>query len=135
MSLVVWTDKLSVGVRSIDDQHTVLFEAINDLHAAMLKGQARSVIGTLLHTLVAYTREHFAAEEAMMEAAKYPALAAHRIKHKELTKQVEEYVARYESGDITHSLQLSSFLSEWLTKHIQSTDQEYGPWLNEHGVP
>jgi len=70
----------------------------------------------------------------MMEAASYPALATHRIKHKELTKQVEEFVTRYESGDITLSIQLSDFLSDWLTKHIQSTDQEYGPWLNEHGV-
>ena len=134
MSLVIWTDKLSVGVKSIDDQHTVLFNTINDLHAAMLKGQSRTVVGPLLHTLVDYTREHFATEEAMMEAAKYPALATHRIKHKELTKQVEEYLTRYESGDITLSIQLSNFLSDWLTKHIQSTDQEYGPWLNEHGM-
>jgi len=81
MSLVAWTDKPSVDVKSIDDQHTVLFETISDLHVAMLKGQSRSVVGTLLRTLVAYTREHFTAEEAMMEAAKYPALAAHRIKH------------------------------------------------------
>jgi hemerythrin-like metal-binding protein len=134
MSLVVWTDDLSVGVKSIDDQHTVLFESINDLHAAMMKGQSRTVVGSLLRTLVNYTHEHFAAEEAMMEAASYPALATHRIKHKELTKQVEEFVTRYESGDITLSIQLSDFLSDWLTKHIQSTDQEYGPWLNEHGV-
>jgi hemerythrin-like metal-binding protein len=112
----------------------VLFNAINDLHAAMLKGQARSVVGPLLHKLVDYTREHFTAEEAMMETAKYPSLDAHRIKHKELTKHVEEYVIRFESGDITLSIQLSNFLSDWLTKHIQSTDQEYGPWLNEHGV-
>jgi hemerythrin-like metal-binding protein len=134
MSLVVWTDDLSVGVKSIDDQHTVLFETINDLHAAMLKGQSRNVVGHLLHRLIDYTREHFRAEEAMMEAAEYPSLATHRIKHKELTKQVEEYVSRYESGDITLSIQLSDFLSDWLTKHIQSTDQEYGPWLNDHGV-
>ena len=134
MSLVIWTDKLSVGVKSIDDQHTVLFNTINDLHAAMLKGQSRTVVGPLLHTLVDYTREHFATEEAMMEAAKYPALAKHRIKHKELTKQVEEYLTRYESGDVTLSIQLSFFLSDWLSKHIQSTDREYGPWLNKHGV-
>jgi hemerythrin-like metal-binding protein len=134
MSLIVWTDDLSVGVKSIDDQHTVLFESINNLHAAMMKGQSRTVVGPLLHTLVSYTHEHFAAEEAIMEAAMYPALATHRIKHKELTKQVEEYVTRYESGDITLSVQLSDFLSDWLTKHIQSTDKEYSPWLNEHGV-
>jgi hemerythrin-like metal-binding protein len=134
MSLVVWSDKLSVGIKSIDDQHSVLFDTINNLHAAMLKGQSRSVVGSLLNALVDYTHVHFTAEEAMMEAAKYPALATHRIKHEELTKQVEEYVTRYESGDIILSIQLSFFLSDWLTKHIQSTDREYGPWLNKHGV-
>jgi hemerythrin len=134
MSLVVWSNNLSVGIKSLDDQHSVLFDTINNLHAAMLKGQSRTVVGTLLQTLVDYTHEHFTAEEAMMESAKYPALATHRIKHKELTKQVKEYVTRYESGDITLSIQLSTFLSDWLTKHIQSTDQEYGPCLNEHGV-
>ena len=134
MSLVAWTEVLSVGVKSIDDQHTVLFETINDLHAAMMKGQSRNVVGPLLHTLVNYTCEHFAAEEALLEAARYPALATHRIKHKELTKQVEEYVTRYESGDISLSVQLSDFLSDWLTNHIQCTDKEYGPWLYEHGM-
>jgi hemerythrin len=134
MSLVVWTNKLSVGVKSIDDQHAVLFETINSLHAAMIKGEARNVLGTLLNRLVGYTRRHFAAEEAMMETAKYPALSAHRIKHEELTKQVEEFVARYDRGDITLIGELSSFLTDWLSKHIQNTDKEYGPWLNEHGV-
>jgi hemerythrin len=134
MALVIWTDKLSVGVKPLDDQHTVLFETLNDLHAAMMKGQARAVAGTLLHTLVAYTRDHFAAEEAMLEATKYPALPTHRLKHRELTKQVEGYIVRYERGDITLSHHLLNFLSDWLTNHIQGEDQKYGPWLNEHGV-
>jgi hemerythrin-like metal-binding protein len=134
MALILWTEKLSVGVRTIDDQHAVLCETLNDLHAAMMKGQARTIVGTLLRTLVDYTHHHFAAEEAMMAAAHYPGLALHRIKHRELTKQVEEYVARYEQGDITLSMPLLNFLSGWLTMHIQNTDKEYGPWLIEHGV-
>lgn len=134
MALITWTEKLSVGVKTIDDQHTILCETINDLHAAMMKGQARAIIGTLLHTLVDYTHHHFSAEEAMMEAAKYPELTQHRIKHRELTKQVEEFVARFERGDITVSGHLLNFLSDWLTTHIQNTDKEYGPWMIERGV-
>jgi hemerythrin-like metal-binding protein len=134
MEFMTWSDKLSVGVKSLDDQHTVLIETLNELHAAMMKGQARAVAGKLLHTLVDYTRDHFAAEEAMMEVAKYPALPVHRLKHKELTKQVEEYVARFEKGDITLSVQLLDFLSNWLTTHIQGDDQKYGPCLNECGI-
>ena len=134
MALVAWSDKLSVGIDSIDKQHTILFNTINDLHAAMLKGQSKASVGDLLKTLLSYTRFHFEAEEAMMEKAKYPSLPAHRLKHRELTKKVEDFVARYEKGDITVSNHLLTFLSDWLTNHIQGTDKEYGPFLNEHGV-
>ncbi len=134
MAFLTWSDKLSVGVQTLDAQHTVLIETLNDLHAAMMKGQARAVAGKILTDLVNYTVDHFAAEEAMMEQAKYPALPTHRLLHRELTKQVGDYVARYEKGDITLGVHLLTFLSDWLTKHIQGEDQKYGPWLNEHGI-
>jgi hemerythrin-like metal-binding protein len=131
---MTWNDNLSVGVETLDKQHNVLVETLNDLHAAMMKGQARAVAGELLHKLVKYTRDHFAAEEAMMAATNYAALPTHRLKHRELTKQVEDFVTRYEKGDITLSVQLLNFLSEWLTTHILGEDKLYGPWLVEHGV-
>lgn len=134
MAFLNWSDKLSVGVETLDNQHKVLIETLNDLHAAMMKGQARSVAGKILGNLVDYTRDHFASEEAMMESAQYTALPAHRLRHRELTKQVEEYVGRYEKGDITLSVHLLTFLSDWLTNHIQGEDQKYGPCLNEHGI-
>ncbi len=134
MALIIWSDKLSVGVRSIDEQHIVLIDAVNELHAAMMKGQGRNILGNLLCTLLVYTRNHFSAEEAMMETANFPGLAQHRIQHHELAKQVEEYVERFKQGDLTLSNRLSNFLSDWLTNHILNTDMEYGPWMNEHGV-
>jgi len=134
MALVVWSDKLSVGVRSVDDQHAVLFKAINDLHDAMMKGQARAIVGELLCRLLVYTRNHFSREEAMLEDAGYPGLAGHRLLHDELTKQVEEYIARYQRSDLTLSNHLANFLSDWLKQHILDTDQSYGRWLKEQGM-
>ncbi|MGA9671699.1 MAG: bacteriohemerythrin [Terracidiphilus sp.] len=134
MALAVWSDKLSVGVKSIDDQHMVLFETLSELHAAMMKGQGRTVVGPLLHTLMDYTDDHFSAEEAIMVSTKYPGTAAHIVEHRELIKQVKEYAARFEKGDMTLTIDLSQFLSDWLTNHIQKTDREYSPWLKEHGV-
>jgi hemerythrin len=134
MALVTWTDSLSVGVKSIDNQHTVLFSTINDLHAAMMKGQGRAKVGELLGRLLAYTRNHFSAEETLMEDAEYAELAIHRIEHRKLIKQVEWFVARSQQGDLTLSVDLADFLSNWLKNHIQSVDQSYRPWLNEHGV-
>jgi hemerythrin-like metal-binding protein len=134
MALLTWSSKYSVGVKTLDSQHTVLFGILNKLHEAMMKGRAQDLTGPLLHKLVDYTRNHFSAEETMMAAAKYPGLADHRAKHRDLTKEVEDYLARFDRGDASVNLHLLKFLRDWLTNHIQSTDHEYGPWLNEHGV-
>jgi len=134
MALVVWNDTLSVGVKSVDDQHTVLFNTINDLHAAMMKGQARTMIGGLLQKLLDYTRNHFSEEEAMLQTVRYPGLPEHRVMHRNLTKQVEDYIARHEKGDLTLSNELASFLSDWLKTHILNVDQTYGRWLKEQGL-
>ena len=69
-----------------------------------------------------------------MEDAEYAGLAIHRIEHRKLIKQVEWFVARSQQGDLTLSVDLADFLSNWLKNHIQSVDQSYRPWLNEHGV-
>jgi hemerythrin-like metal-binding protein len=118
----------------MDDQHTVLFGMLNDLHDAMMKGEAQKIAGPLLRKLAAYTHEHFTAEEAMMAASGYAGLAQHRVIHRELTRQVDEFAARYERGEGALNLQLMNFLRDWLTNHIQKEDQKYGPWLNEHGT-
>ncbi len=134
MALMTWNDSFSVGIKTIDDQHIVLVETLNDLHAAMMKGQAKTLTGPMLTRLVAYTRDHFKAEEAMMMTTKYPAFSQHQAKHRDLTKQVEEFVDRFESGEITLNIQLMNFLRDWLTTHILKEDQAYSPWMIEHGA-
>ena len=134
MALLTWNDKLSVGVKSLDDQHTILFESLNELHAAMMKGQAKKMTDQLLRDLVAYTREHFAAEESVLKMTKYPALAQHQSRHRELAKQVKDYTQRFERGEITLNMHLLVFLRDWLTDQIQKDDRAYSDWLNQHGV-
>ncbi len=134
MALLTWDNSYSVGVKTLDGQNTVLFNLLNDLHAAMMKGQTQNVASLLLRRLVRYTRDHFSSEEALMAASGYPSLTRHRILHHDLTKQVEEYVAKFERGESAINIELLSFLRDWLTNHIQRSDKEYGPWMNEHGV-
>jgi hemerythrin-like metal-binding protein len=134
MPLLAWDDSYSVGVKTIDQQHSVLFGIVNELHAAMMQGHAQSVMGPLLDKLVKYTQQHFTYEERMMDAAKYPSLATHRAHHDDLTRQVEDFLARYKRGDGTINIRLLRFLSDWLTRHIQHEDKEYGPWLTRHGA-
>jgi hemerythrin len=131
VALLKWSSKYSVGVSSMDSQHTTLFGLLNDLHSAMMSGQAQKITGELLQKLASYTRDHFAAEEALMAAAGYGALAQHRIKHRDLMKQVDEFSARYARGESNLNLQLLNFLRDWLSNHIQQEDKLYGPSLNQ----
>lgn len=134
MALLTWKDEYSVGSQTIDKQHKVLVDCLNDLHAAMMKGQASAVVGSLLRKLIDYTKEHFSTEERMMEAAKYPSLAEHRAHHVELTKQVVDYAGRFERGEITLNIQLMNFLRDWLTNHILKEDMQYSACLKTNGV-
>jgi len=134
MALLTWSDKYSVGIKAMDQQHIGLVDTLNELHAAMMKGLAQDITGPLLHKLVTYTRDHFAAEEAVMTAAKFSGLSQHRLKHRDLTKQVEEFVGRYERGEITVNVHLMNFLRDWLANHILIEDKEYGRWINQQAV-
>jgi len=134
MALMTWNGKFSVGVEKLDEQHHVLFEILNDMHAAMMKGSAQSMTASLVKNLVEYTRTHFKVEEALMATTNYPGIEAHCVQHRALMKQGERYAGRFERGEITLNPHLLSFLRDWLTNHIQRVDQEYGPWMNDRGV-
>lgn len=134
MALLTFDKTYSVGIQFVDDQHASLFDALNELHAAMLKGQANSVIGRLLQDLLAYTRSHFGAEEAMLAKARYPGLSEHQMKHRELTTQVAEYAERYKHGEAALSVHLINFLRDWLTGHILREDRAYSAWLSQAGM-
>jgi hemerythrin-like metal-binding protein len=118
----------------MDDQHINLVKILNELHAAMLKGQAQSVAGPLFKKLTNYVLEHFSSEERLMETTKFPRLAEHRAEHQDLTCKAAEFVDRYEQGDQTMYPQLLRFVRDWQQDHMLTVDKQYTQWLNEHGV-
>jgi hemerythrin len=134
MALLTFDKTYSVGIQSIDDQHSSLFDSLNELHAAMLKGQEKSVTGRLLDDLLAYTRSHFSAEESMLARARYPGLAEHHAVHLKLTSQVADYAERHRRGEAALSVHLITFLRDWLTSHIMREDRAYSGWLMQAGI-
>jgi hemerythrin len=134
MALITWNDNLSVGVHAIDEQHKGLVNTLNQLHAAMAAGSEKTVTGPLLKSLVQYTQTHFNFEESLMRRTVYPRMNDHVAKHKDLTRQVGEFAARYDRGEIAINVDLLMFLRNWLVNHIQKEDRDYGPWLNQNGL-
>lgn len=134
MTSMLSNDNLSAGVPSLDAQHVALIETLNELHNTLMQGDARKLAGTLLHSLLAYSRSAFAAEEALLAAASYPELTQHRLLHHHLAQQVEEFVNLYDKGELALSLPLVNGLRDWFSNHMQKADRSYRPWLAEYSA-
>ena len=135
MPLMSWNEKMSVGVAVIDEEHKKLVAMLNELYDGMQSGKAAESLGKVLDGLIAYTAAHFKHEEDLFAKTGYPAAAAHKKEHDELTKQVLAVQAKYKAGVTgTLSMEVMSFLKNWLITHIQGSDKSYGPHLNSKGV-
>jgi hemerythrin len=134
MPIVTWDSQLSVNISQFDEHHRQLIGYINQLHDAMTQGKGKDVAGKILDGLIAYTRFHFASEEALMQKYNYPRYLKHKALHEALTRQVIDFQGRYLTGQLGIGIPLSQFLKDWLTNHILGEDIKYGPFFRAAGV-
>jgi hemerythrin-like metal-binding protein len=129
MPFVEWKDSYSVQHPEIDAQHRRLLDIINSLHEAMKMGGKPHELARVADDLVNYTRTHFTREEQIMRRAAYPDVEEHARKHRAMIAQVENFRGDLQSGKVAVSIQMMSFLKDWLTRHILDTDMRYKPPL------
>ena len=134
MALIAWNENLSFKVAEIDEQHKKLVAMINELNEAMQQGKGKEVIGDILMGLADYTDEHFSTEGKYFYQFKYPDCLAHTKEHQEFVARVGDFIREFDSGKVMLSIQVMSFLKEWLGNHIQGSDKEYSPCFNQHGL-
>jgi hypothetical protein len=64
--------ELSVGVKILDFDHREMTEAIHEIGEALARDEDPRQTSSLLHRLAEFTLTHFALEEEMMAATKFP---------------------------------------------------------------
>lgn len=130
--MIEWTPALSTGVPLLDEHHKAIFQWLAELESATL--DERTLFGVYAMTrLKHYIRDHFAAEEALMKAAAYPALDGHVKEHEAFRAKLGEIQLRCIGQDI--STDTVALLKDWLTHHISKTDMAYVPWLASAAAP
>ena len=134
MPLIEWSEKLSVGIESIDLQHRKLVEIINLLDDALTNGNANEVMTRIFHNLLIYTENHFEYEEKLFKQYGYSAQADHKISHQRLTDQVLGLQIKASSGNEPIGDEVMAFLKLWLTEHIMKEDMAYASFLIDKGV-
>lgn len=133
MPYLNWNESMSVGVTLIDRQHQELLRLTNELHDAMIQGRGRTVLREIVDGLIEYTHTHFTTEEGYFEACDYPDCAAHKQQHRDFVAKVTDFKQGFDEGRLMLTLDVMSFLGDWLVEHIQGSDASYAPYLRTEG--
>jgi len=126
MAYIEWTDQLSVHNPVIDSEHKKLVQILNNLHDSMKKGEGSKVLGSTLEQLVLYTKTHFKNEEGIMARNNYIHLAGHKKQHNEFIAEIDKQYAKFKAGSLALTIELITFLRNWLVDHIQGSDKKFG---------
>jgi hemerythrin-like metal-binding protein len=118
----------------MDDQHGILMDTMNDLRLTLVRGSDREQVSELLDRLLEFTRMHFSSEEQLLEQTGFSGLAEHRAEHQFFLSKVQDSMHRAQHSENLQMRPLLCFLRDWYIEHFEGLDQEYGSWLNEHGI-
>lgn len=135
MSLVAWSEDLTVGVAAVDADHRKLFSLVNYLYDSMIAGKEKPVIDEFVGSLIIYTKQHFEREETLFEETAYPDRLAHQQEHEALIVQITDAYKRYKSdASASQLLEMIGFLNKWMVEHIRKSDKKYAPHLKGRGI-
>jgi hemerythrin-like metal-binding protein len=134
MSFFSWQDNFAFGVESIDNDHQKLVALIDELYTAMSQGKGKTIIDEVVNELVNYTKTHFRREEFFMKSTAYPAFDAHKKAHDNFVARVTEYHQMILAGKDNITVEVLSFLRDWLSHHILNVDKATVPHLKKYGI-
>ncbi len=124
--MLTWGDEYRIGNEDMDGEHIILFALLNQLDINIGANQAATCVTDLLHALLSYISFHFAHEEALMAAYKYPDLARHHLAHEALIAETNRLGQRATSIDAAVvALEIRAFVQDWLLRHIREDDLRY----------
>ena len=120
-----WNKQYETGVETIDSQHLVLVEQINNI-ALLLSDRTNAHLDILektLPTLMEYTSFHFGAEEKIMILAQVDErhVRYHQGQHASFIAEINEYNNAVHAGNINYQ-RLLTYLIDWLAYHILGVD-------------
>lgn len=135
MALIQWNDELRLGIAQIDREHEALVLLVNELGDAMLLGKGRDIVADTLRKLADYADYHFRSEETLFDEHGFEGSVSHKSEHQRFVNKLNTFNATFAAGKTTLiSVDVLSFLSDWVRDHIMISDRKYADDLRGRGV-
>lgn len=130
--MIAWRDELNIGVETVDRQHQELVRSLNEFLEACTQQKGKEKVEETLEFLIGYTVRHFRDEEELMKESRYPVYADHKREHDQFVQEIGELrqQIRDKGASVLTTIKLNRTLVDWLIRHIQKNDQQFGDFLH-----
>ena len=131
--LITWSDKLSCGIKIIDDQHKVLVNLVNEMfqNSTGNSVQEHNYFNLVIQEAVKYVKIHFASEEKIMNAVKFHGYADHKKEHESFVLEVVKNIKDFQEGKRLTLFSFTRFLKDWILSHIAVMDKQYFEYVKK----
>ncbi len=121
MTLLAWTDELATGHAEMDQTHREFIELLDRVEAVR-EADAATVL-PVFDALIAHTTEHFAREDAWMQANGFASENGHSLQHTQVLGVLQEVRKRIvEQGQVQLLGELLPGLIQWFDGHARAAD-------------
>ena len=128
MPIIQWNGNFLIGITEIDRHHHYLVALLNRIYDEHREGAPSRDLQSTIVELADYADYHFRCEEELMQEVFYPAATQHKEEHDKFCGRVTEFQKEFKLGaDV--SLEIISFLSNWITFHILTADIKLGNFV------
>lgn len=127
------TKDLETGNAIIDNEHSELFNAVNNIVDACSKGEGRKIMAPAIQFLLSYVELHFSHEEQLQKDSNYPDMKNHQLFHENYKKTLKEIASQIPADNptITDLVKLNGHIAV-LINHIRVEDKKLGTYLKQH---
>lgn len=125
----------STGIGELDDDHRRLLGEVARLEEAVTSGQGKSVVHAILADVATEALNHFAREEEMLFAHRFPGAEAHRREHERIAQTIwRAFKIFVDSDDRNTWRELAVSLLDELIRHMVYFDMRYKWFFADRGL-
>ena len=142
MEPIEWNnEKMSIGIKLIDDEHKVLLGIINQLSTSITEQSQKNDILIIINKLMDYASHHFKTEERLFEKFDYIEADIHLKEHSAFSEKFIEIKHKFEIDSLylrRNSIEIAedifTYIIVWFLKHVNGSDRKYVKLFQDHGI-
>ena len=135
---IAWTDDLSTGIVSLDDEHRQMIAHYNAIVDAIDRGLGMAAVRERFEALVHFACGHFAHEERVMRNIGDPNYRLHKMEHDRLMQGALDFLHSLGNGLLRDDAPaIARYIEHWFLRHTTEQDaliREFVEWTGERST-